>query len=191
MKKLTLLAIATAGVIAAPASAQAQAVLVVDTDRILSECTACRAASATLTQQEQQLRQRAQQLEAQLKPEETSLQTAVNALAGKQPDAALRQRVTAYETRARAAQTELSNRERQLQSTANHVRQQVGARAVQITEQVRARRQAAVVLAKSGVIANNTAVDITGEVLAALNQQLPAVSVTPLPQQQQARPQGR
>ena len=190
MKKFTLFAIAV-GIAAVPAGAQAQAVLVIDTDRILNECTACRAANTTLQQQEQQLKTRAQQLETQLKPEETSLQTAVRALGAKQPDSALQQRITAYETRARQAQTELQNRERQLQSTALHVRQQVGARAVQITEQVRARRQAAVVLSKGSVIANNTAIDITGEVLAALNQQLPSVSVTPLPQQPQARPQGR
>ena len=42
-----------------------------------------------------------------------------------------------------------------------------------------------------GVIAADNAADITGEVLAALNQQLPAVSVTPMPQQQQSKPQGR
>ena len=35
------------------------------------------------------------------------------------------------------------------------------------------------------------ALDITNEVLAQLNQQLPSVSVTPLPQQQQQQPQGR
>ena len=185
MKKLALLTSLAVATMAAPA--HAQAVLVVDTDRILAECTACRAATATLQQQEQQLRARAQQLEGQLKPEETSLQTAVNALAGKQPDAALRQRITGYETRARNAQTELANRERQLQSTVQHVRQQVGARAVQISEQVRARRQGSVVLAKGGVIAHNASIDITGEVLAALNQQLPSVSVTPLPQQPATR----
>ena len=189
MKKHLIVAAALG--LAAPATAQAQAILVVDTDRILAECTACRAATATLQQQEQQLRQRAQTLENQLKPEETSLQTAVNALAGKQPDAALRQRITAFEGRARQAKTELDNRQEQLQSTVMHVRQQVGTRAAQITEQVRARRQASAVLGKGNVIASNPSIDITGEVLAALNQQLPSVSVTPLPQQQQARPQGR
>jgi outer membrane protein len=192
MKKYLILFALTGLGLAAPTYAQAQAILVVDTDRILAECTACRSATTTLQQQEQQLKQRAQTLESQLKPEETSLQTAVKALAGKQPDAALKQRITAFEGRARQAQTELSNREQQLQSTVMHVRQQVGSRAVQITEQVRARRQASIVLSKGSVIASNSAIDITGEVLAALNQQLPSVSVTPLPQQQQqARPQGR
>ena len=188
MKKIAYLAIAAAGFAASPAAAQAQAVLVVDTDRILAQCTACKAATTTLQSQEAQLKQRAQQLETQLKPEETSLQNAMRAAGGK-PDAALQARITAFEQKARQAQAEITNREQQLQSTVANVRQQVGARAVQITEQVRARRQAAVVLAKGSVIANNTAVDITTEVLTALNQQLPSVSVTPLPQQ--ARPQGR
>jgi hypothetical protein len=35
------------------------------------------------------------------------------------------------------------------------------------------------------------ALDITSDVLAQLNQQLPSVSVTPLPQGQQQQPQGR
>ena len=192
MKKLTLFALFAAGAIAVPASAQAQAILVVDTDRILAECTACRAATATLQQQEQQLRQRVTQLDASLKPEAEALEKAVQALGGKQPDAALQARVAAFRTRQQQAQTELENRQNQLQSTVANVRQQVGTRAAQISEQVRARRQAAVVLGKGGVIASNPSVDVTAEVLTALNQQLPTVSVTPLPQQQQqSRPQGR
>lgn len=193
MKKLTLLAIAAVGALtAAPASAQAQSVLVVDTDRILAECAACRMATTTLQQQEQQLRQRATQLDTGLKPEAESLEKAIQALGSRQPDAAMQARIAAYRTRQQQAQTELENRQRQLQSTAAHVQQQVGTRARLISEQVRARRQAAVVIPKSGVIASNSTIDITTEVLTALNQQLPAVSVTPLPQQQQQnRPQGR
>jgi hypothetical protein len=38
-------------------------------------------------------------------------------------------------------------------------------------------------------LASAANIDITGEVLTALNQQLPAVSVTPMPQQ--SKPQGR
>lgn len=194
MKKLTFLAIAAAGALtAAPASAQAQSILVVDTDRILAECAACRTATTTLQQQEQQLRQRATQLETSLKPEAESLEKTIQALGSKQPDAAMQARVAAFRTRQQQAQTELENRQNQLQSTVAHVRQQVGTRARLISEQVRARRQASVVLAKNAVIANNSAIDITAEVMTALNQQLPAVSVTPLPQQQQQQqtPQGR
>lgn len=194
MKKLALILAAMAGAVAIPGAAYAQRapILVVDTDRILAECTACRAASTQLQSQVQQGRTRAQQLEASLKPEAEGLEKAVQALGSKQPDAALQTRINAFRTRQQQGATELQNRERTIQSTQTHVQQQIGTRLVQIVEQSRARRQATIVVAKGNTLASDTAVDITGEVLTALNQQLPAVSVTPLPQQQQpARPQGR
>ena len=195
MKKIALSLAVAVSALAVPGTAAAQqraSILVVDTDRILNECTACKAAATQLQSQVQQGRTRAQQLETQLKPEETSLQTAMRALGGKQPDAALQARISAYETKARQAQQELANRENSLQSTQAHVQQQIGRRIVQIVEQSRARRQASLVLPKSNTLASETAIDITGEVLATVNQQLPSVSVTPMPQQQQpARPQGR
>lgn len=192
MKKLVPLAVAL-GALALPSAANAQrgGVLVVDTDRIMSECTACRAAATQIQQQVTQGRQRAQQLEAQLKPEATSLESAVKALGNRQPDAALQARIAAYRTKQQQAATELSNRENQIQSTQVNVQRQIGARLVQVVEQSRARRGAAIAVAKGNTLASDAAVEITGEVLAALNQQLPSVSVTPLPQQQQTRPQGR
>jgi hypothetical protein len=73
------------------------------------------------------------------------------------------------------------------------VQQQIGSRIVQIVEQVRARRGALLAVSKGGTLANDPTVDVTSEVRSALNSQLPAVSVTPLPQQQrtQQQPQGR
>lgn len=199
MKKLVLFAALAAGTAAVPTMAQAQArggILVVDTDQILSTCNACRSASQQLQQRENTLRTRAQTLSQQLETEGKPIQAAVDALKGKQPDAALQQRITAFQTKQQSAQTELANSQRQLQSTAAHVNQQVGARLVQVVEQSRARRGAAVVLSKNSTLANDSTVDVTSEVLAALNTALPAVSVTPLPQQQQQqqqqpRPQGR
>ena len=195
MKKLALAMAAAASALGMSAAAEAQqrpAILVVDTDRILNECTACKAAATQLQSQVQQARQRAQQLEASLKPEAQSLEKAVQALGSKQPDAALQARIAAYRQKQQQGSTELSSRENTLQSTQAHVQQQIGAKIVQVAEQSRARRQATVVMTKSGgVIAADNAADITGEVLAALNQQLPAVSVTPMPQQAQSKPQGR
>lgn len=197
MRKLTYptIAVAVALTAAGVAHAQQRPILVVDTEKVLTDCNACRTANTQLQTQQNQLQSRIQQraaaLDAQLKPERDAIQKAVQALAGKQPDAALQRRAQAYEQRAQAAQNELQNIERQFQSTVAHVRQQVGQRVVLIAEQVRARRQAAIVIGKSSVMANDSAIDVTTEVLAALNQQLPAVSVTPLPQQQQAQPQGR
>lgn len=189
-KTLISLAVLSAAMIPASAMAQRSTVLVVDTDRILSECTACRSASTQIQSQVASARQRAQTLETQLRTEAQALETAVKALNGRQPDAALQQRITAFQTRQQQARTELSNRESQIQSIQANVQQQIGSRTVQISEQIRVRRQASVVIPKNSVMAVEAAADVTGEVLAALNQQLPSVSVTPLPQQQRPA-QGR
>jgi outer membrane protein len=194
MKKLALsLAVAVSALtFSGAAEAQQRAILVVDTDRILNECTACKAAGTQLQSQIQQGRARAQQLEASLKTEADALEKSMQALNGKQPDKALEARIAAFRLKQQQGSTELSNRENSLQSTQAHVQQQIGTRIVAIVEQSRARRQASVVMTKGSAIASDPANDITGEVLAALNQQLPAVSVTPMPQQQQqSKPQGR
>jgi len=192
MRKLILQMAAAAAAIAVPAAVQAQSatVLTVDTDRILAECTACKSAASQIQGQITTARQRAQTLESQLRTEAQTLDTQVKALNGRQPDAALQQKITAFQTKQQQAQTELGTKERQIQSIQAHVQQQIGARVVQIAEQVRARRQASVVLPKGSLIAVDTRVDVTTEVLTALNSQLPSVSVTPLPQQQQSG-QGR
>lgn len=195
MKKLVLsltVAVGALGLSAAANAQQRSAILVVDTDRILNECTACKAAATQLQSQVQQGRSRAQQLEASLKPEAESLEKAVQALGSKQPDAALQARIASFRQKQQQGTTELANRENTIQSTQSHVQQQIGRKLVQVVEQSRARRQASIVLSKGSTLASDTAIDITGEALAALNQQLPSVSVTPLPQQQQqTRPQGR
>jgi outer membrane protein len=192
MKKLALTLAFAASALTLPTAAMAQqgsSILVVDTDRILNECTACKAAGTQLQTQVQQGRTRAQQLEASLKTEAEALEKAVQALGTKQPDAALQARIAAFRLKQQQGSTEMSTRESSLQSTQAHVQQQIGRKIVQIVEQSRARRQATVVLSKSSTLASATTIDITGEVLAAVNQQLPSVSVTPLPQQ--SRPQGR
>ena len=189
MRKILIsLAAVSSSMVPAAALAQRAAVLVVDTDRILSECTACRSASTQIQSQVASARQRAQTLESQLRTEAQTLETQVKALNGRQPDAALQQKITAFQTKQQQARTELANRESQIQSIQTNVQQQIGSRTVQIAEQVRARRQASVVMAKQALMAVEASADVTGEVLAALNQQLPSVSVTPLPQQQRPAP---
>ncbi len=190
MRKMILAAALAATAFTLPSAAiAAPAVLVVDLDRVLTECTACRTAAAAIQVQVQQGRTRAQALETQLKPEATALEAAVKALGTRAPDAALQQRAQAFQTRQQAAQTELATKQRQIESTQANVQQQIANRVVLISEQSRARRQAEIVVAKNSTLASLPAGDITAEVLAALNQQLPAVSVTPLPQQ--STPAGR
>ena len=190
MRKMIITAALAATAFALPSAAfAAPVVLIVDLDRVLSECTACRAASTAIQGQVQQGQTRAQALETQLKPEATALDAAVKALGSRAPDAALQQRVQAFQTRQQAARAELATKQRQIESIQTNVQQQIGSRVVLISEQVRARRQADIVIGKNSTLASNPTGDITAEVLTALNQQLPSVSVTPLPQQ--ARPAGR
>ena len=187
------LAVATA---ALPGAAQAQrvgaaVVAVVDTDRISRECTACQAAANQLRTQENTLRTRAQTLQQQLQTEGQPLQTAVGALNGRQPDAALQTRITAFTTRERNAQQELATAQRNLQLTQAHVQQQIGTRLGPIISTVAQARGANLAVDRGSTLFAAPALDITTEVLAQLNQQLPSVSVTPLPQAQQQQPQGR
>ena len=195
MTKHFAAALIAASALAAPALAQrapAAVVVVVDTDRIGAECTACRAATQQLQQREQQLRTRAQTLQTQLQTEGKPIQDSIEALKGKQPDAALQQRVTAFQAKQRSAEQELSNSQRSLQSTQAHVNQQIGARLRTIIGTVAAQRGANIAVGKDTTLYSATTVDVTDAVLAQLNQQLPSVSVTPLPQQpQQTNPQGR
>ena len=197
MTKILAAALVAASALATPALAQrapAAVVVVVDTDRIGAECTACRSAGQQLQQRQQQLRTRAQTLETQLQTEGKPIQDAIDALKGKQPDAALQQRVTAFQTKQRQAQQELANSERSLQSTQAHVNQQIGTRLRTIIATVAAQRGANLAVSKDSTLFTAQAVEVTDAVLAQLNQQLPAVSVTPLPQQaqpQQTNPQGR
>jgi Skp family chaperone for outer membrane proteins len=189
---LAALALAVPGVAAAQRIGPA-VVAVVDTDRISRECTACRAAATQLQTQGNNLRTRAQALQTQLNTQGQPIQTAMNALNGKQPDAALQQRITAFQTQQRNAQQELSTAERNLQSTQLHVNQQIGTRLGPIINTVAQARGATIAVDRGATLFAAPALDITNEVLAQLNQQLPSVSVTPLPQQQQQqqRPTGR
>ncbi len=167
-------------------------VAVVDTDRISRECTACQAAARQLQTQTNTLRTRAQQLQQQLQSAGQPIQTAVNALNGRQPDATLQQRITAYQAQQNTAQQELARTEQNLRSTQAHVNQQIGTRLGPIISTVAQARGATVAVDRSQTLFSAPALDITNEVLAQLNQQLPSVSVTPLPQQpQQQQPQGR
>lgn len=182
--------------LAAPAAAPAQrigpaVVAVVDTDRISRECTACRAAAAQLQSQVQALRTRQQTLQQQLQAQGQPIETAVRALAGRQPDAALQQRITAFQTQQNNANQELQRSETNLRSTQAHVQQQIGTRLQPIINTVMNSRGANLAIDRSAALAAAPALDITNEVLAQLNQQLPSVSVTPLPQQQQQQPTGR
>jgi outer membrane protein len=187
MNKIALgLAFATLPLtLAAPAQAQRNsAILIVDTERVLTECTACVAAGTAINTQVQQGQQLAQQLSTPLQTEGQAIQTAVNALNGKAADAALQKRITDFRAREEQAQQQLAQRQNVIRSTQAHVNQQLGTRLITVIEQIRNTRGAQVVLSKNSTLANVGSVEVTTEVLAEFNRQVPAVSVTPLPQSQ-------
>ena len=189
-------------VVLTPAAASAQklapaVVAVVDTDRILRECTACKAAQTQLQGQVQQLQSRQQQLATPIQTEAQAIQTAVNALQGKQPDAALQGRIQALQTKQNQANQELGRQEQTVRSTQQHVVQQINQRLGPIINGQLAAKGATIIVDRDAALAVAPTIDITNDVLAQLNQQLPSVSVTPMPQQQQPaqqqqpQPQGR
>jgi Skp family chaperone for outer membrane proteins len=193
MKTLFISASFVASLIALPTAALAQAapsVLVVDTESLMQNCTACRAANSELVSQANALQTRRNTLASQFDTEAKTIDDEAKALNGKPAGPALKAKAQSLQTRERQAQDELQNSADQLRSTQAHVQQQIGEKIVQIAEQVRTQRRAAVVLSKNATLANDSTADITGQVLAALNQQLPSVSVTPMPRQQN-QPQGR
>ena len=188
MKKTLLFAAISTALVAAPAVVHAQAatgILIVDTDSVMQSCTACASARAQLESQANALQARRNTLAGQFQTEAQSIDTEAKALGTKAPGPALKARAQALQTKEDQAQQELQNSAATIQSTQAHVQQQIGEKLVQVVEQVRAQRRAAIVLSKNATLANDPGLDVTSEVLAALNQQLPSVSVTPMPQQQQ------
>jgi Skp family chaperone for outer membrane proteins len=194
MKTQIAAALIAASAFATPALAQrapAAVVVVVDTDRIYRDCNACRTAQTQLQGQVSSLRTRQQTLETQLRPEGQAIQTAVNALAGKQPDAALQNRVKTFQQRQDQANQELAKGQQNVQSIQANVVRQINERLNPVINQVMTQKGANLAVDVGATLAHGAGTDVTNEVLAALNTALPAVSLTPLPQQQQQTPQGR
>ena len=200
MKTILSAALLATSLLAAPTAALAQrapaaVIVVVDTDRIYRECNACRTAQTQLQSQVTTLQNRQQTLATQLRTEGQAIQTALNALAGKEPDAALQARARAFQTRQDQAQQELSRGQQNLQSIQANIVRQINARLNPAITQVMNAQGANIALDVNATLSHAAAVNVTNQVLAALNASLPSVSVTPLPQQQQqqqqTQPQGR
>lgn len=197
MKTILTLAALAASALAIPSAAVAQrapaaVVVVVDSDRIYRDCTACKTAQTQLQARVTALQARQQTLTNQLRPEGQSIQAAINALAGKAPDAALRARAEAFQKKQEEAAQELSRSQQNLQSIQANVVRQINARLNPVINQVMTARGANIAVDVDATLAHSQAVDVTAEVLAGLNRALPSVSLTPLPTQAQPQqPQGR
>ena len=198
MKTILTFAALAASALTLPTAALAQrapaaVIVVVDSSRIFRDCTACKTAQTQLQSRAATLQTRQQTLANQLRPEGQALQTAIQALAGKAPDAALRARAEAFQKKQDDANQELSRGQQNLQSIQANVVRQINARLNPVINQVMTARGANIAVDVDATLAHAQGVDVTAEVLAGLNRALPSVSLTPLPagQQQQQQPQGR
>ena len=192
--KTTISLAALALIALAPSAALAQAsppavVVVVDSERIYRECTACKTAQTGLQTRLNTLRTRQQTLSNQLKTEGQPIETAVRALNGAAPDAALRARITAFQTKQDQANQELQRGQENIQSIQANVLRQINARLNPAIQQVMAARGANLAVDTSNLLGHAQGVDATAAVLAALNRTLTSVTLTPLPAQTQ--PAGR
>jgi Skp family chaperone for outer membrane proteins len=196
MKKTLLIAAIAATSFIAPAAAQAQAlpsaiIAVTDLDRVTAECTACKTASAALRSQAQALQAREKALVDPIQAEQKSIQAAIDALKGAAPDAALQARVRAFQTRQQQAADELQRSQTQIQRNQQFIQQQVATKLGPIYQQVMQRRGANIMLESRATLAAASSVDVTNEVLAALNVAMPTINTTAPAQTQQQQPQGR
>lgn len=191
--KNTLLFSAVAAAIAVPSAAQAQAipgaiVAVVDLEKVTTDCTACAGARTALQGQVTALQNREKALSAPLETEQNAIQAAVDALNGKSPDAALQARAKAFDQKRQAAAQEVQTQQQQIQRNSAYVSQQIAAKLGPIYQQVMQRRGANVLVEQGATLASASALDVTNDVLTALNAVLPSVATTAPAQQQ---PQGR
>ena len=182
MAKILFTALAASTfLIPAAASAQALAapvVAIVDIQRVQTQCNACKTALTQLEGQLAGLRTLQTTLETPLRTEAAALQAAGQALNGRAPDAALQARATAFQKKQADAQTQLAAREATFQRNRAFVLQQINARLQPAVASVFTRRGASVMLDASQVIQSAPGLDVTNDVLAALNAGLPSISVT-------------
>jgi len=197
---------AAAGLAFTPIAASAQRatpalVIIVDTDTIYRTCTACVAAQGqlqgmiTALQQQQQALSQPIQTEAQAIEQAATVARTLSGAARTSAEAAIQTRLAALQTRQNQANQTLQRQEQNIRSSQANVSQQLSVRLEPIVRQVMTARGANIVIPKGATLVSADALDVTAEVLAALNQQLPSVTVAPLPQapaaQQPARPPGR
>ena len=191
--KTLLISAAFAAAVLAPSAARAQSipaavVAVVDLDRVTNECNACRTASAALKGQVSSFESRRDTLASTLQAEQKSIQTSIDALKGKQPDAALQARVKAFQAKAQTSEQELAGQQAQIQRNQQYIQKQIQEKLAPIYQQVMQRRGANLLVDVGATLATAQSVDVTNDVLSSLNSALPSL-ITTAPAQ--SAPQGR
>lgn len=182
MTKLIFASLA-ASIAILPAAASAQAlsapiVAVVDVQRATSQCTACKTALTQLEGQLAGLKSYQNSLESPLRTEAASIQSAAAALAGKTPDAALQTRASGFQKKQDDAQRALAAREQTFQRNRAYVLQQISTKLDPALNSVMAKRGANVMIDAANVVRAAPGVDVTNDVIAALNASLTTIGTT-------------
>jgi outer membrane protein len=195
MKTLLISAALAASIMPSAASAQAipgAVIAVVDLEKVSSQCNACKTAAAALRSQATALQSRQTALATPLETEGKAIQAAVDALNGKEPDAALQARIKAWQTKRDQGAQEIARGEQQLQRNQTYINQQVRDKLGPIYQQVMQRRGANIMVETGNTLATSTTVDVTNDVLAALNAAMPTIATqAPAQTTQRQQPQGR
>ena len=194
MKRLLISAsLAASAVLPAVAHAQAvpaAVVAVVDLDKVSTDCNACKTAAAALRSQIQAYHTRESTLAAPLQTEGKALQAAVDALNGKEPDAALKTRVAAFQAKQQQGAQELQRQQQQIQRNQQYVQKQIADKLGPIYTQVMQRRGANMMIEQGATLAIANSVNVTADVIAALNVAMPTIQTT-APAAPTTSPQGR
>jgi Skp family chaperone for outer membrane proteins len=196
MKRLLISAsIAASAILSSAAHAQAvppAIIAIVDLDKVTSQCNACRTAQAALQSQAAALQSRQEALAGPLQTEGKSIQDAINALNGKEPDAALKTRAQAWETKRQQAAQEVERQGQQFQANRQYVQKQIADKLPPIYTQVMQKRGANLLVEIGQTLASGSSLDVTNDVVTALNAALPAIQATaPAAPVRQNQPQGR
>ena len=194
MHKIILASTALAAASLTPSVANAQVVpaaivAVVDLDRVTTSCTACQTAQSALRGQVAALQAREKALGTPLQTEQQSLQTAIDALKGKEPDAALQTRIRAFQTKQQQGAAEIDRQQQQIKANQQYIQKQIADRLGPIYQQVMQRRGANVLLETGATLAAASSIDVSNDVVAALNAALPTIQTTA--PAAPAQPQGR
>jgi Skp family chaperone for outer membrane proteins len=181
-------AIVTPSVTSAPALPGA-IIAVVDLEKVTNDCNACKTAAAALRTQVDALQKRQAALGTPLSAEQKSIQAAIDALNGKEPDEALKTRIRAFQTKQQQGSQELSAQEQQVQRNQQYIQKQIADKLGPIYQSVMQKHGANILMEVGSTLASSTSVDVSSEIIAGLNVALPTIQ-TAAPAEP-AQPQGR
>jgi outer membrane protein len=173
--------------LAAPATVSAQqlspaVIVLVDLDRVVNESAAGKQAATELQTRANALNTRRNALATQLQADVQAIQQGQqnNTLVGAQ----LEQRLKAFQDKEEAANQELARGQEELGRAQNFVVQQINNAAQPIITQIMREKGAQIALNERATLQHSNALNVTNDVIARLNAQLPKVSTTPPPPQQ-------